>query len=161
MKADIKAKLEKRAEDEANMSVDTSLNEQLLANMEGEVPEVMYENRITDMVRDWEYRNRYQGITVKDYLKFANITMEQFRENFKDAATKQINLRLVLEKIAATESITATEEEIEKQYNELAEEHKMDVEKVKSIISAESLAEDIKVEKAFNLVRDNADITVE
>ena len=161
MKADIKAKLEKRAEDEANMSVDTSLNEQLLANMEGEVPEVMYENRITDMVRDWEYRNRYQGITVKDYLKFANITMEQFRENFKDAATKQINLRLVLEKIAATESITATEEEIEKQYNELAEEHKMDVEKVKGIISAENLAEDIKVEKAFNLVRDNADITVE
>ena len=161
MKADIKAKLEKRAEDEANMSVDTSLNEQLLANMEGEVPEVMYENRITDMVRDWEYRNRYQGITVKDYLKFANITMEQFRENFKDAATKQINLRLVLEKIAATENITASEEEIEKQYNELAEEHKMDVEKVKGIISAENLAEDIKVEKAFNLVRDNADITVE
>lgn len=161
MKADIKAKLEKRAEEEANMSVDTSLNEQLLANMEGEVPEVMYENRITDMVRDWEYRNRYQGITVKDYLKFANITMEQFRENFKDAATKQINLRLVLEKIAATENITASEEEIEKQYNELAEEHKMDVEKVKSIISAENLAEDIKVEKAFNLVKDNADITVE
>ena len=161
LKADIKAKLEKTAADEADNRVNIELNDKLLANMEGEVPEAMYENRVTDMVRDWEYRNRYQGITVKDYLKFANITMEQFRENFKEAATKQVNLRLVLEKIAETEAITATEEEIEKHYTELAEEHKMDVEKVKAIIPVDSLSEDIKVEKAFDLVKESADITVE
>ena len=160
LKKDIRTKLEERAANESDMQVETDINNQLIANMNGEVPEVMYENRITEMVRDWEYRNRYQGITVKDYLNYTGTTMEQFRENFKEAATKQINLRLVLEKIAAEEAIEATEEEIEKQYNELAEEHKMEVEKVKAVISAENLAEDIKVEKAFKLVKESADITV-
>ncbi len=121
-------------------------------------PEVMYENRITEMVRDWEFRNRYQGITVKDYLKYTGATMDQFRDNFREAATKQIKLRLALEKIAQYENIEAAEEEIDKHYADLAEEHKMEVEKVKNIISAEALSEDIKVEKAFKLVKDNAEI---
>ena len=85
-------------------------------------------------------------------------SMEQFRDNFREAATKQIKLRLALEKIAQYENIEAAEEEIAKHYADLAEEHKMEVEKVKNIISVEALSEDIKVEKAFNFVKDNAEI---
>ena len=84
--------------------------------------------------------------------------MEQFRDNFREPAEKQIKLRLALEKIAQLENITATDEELEKHYSDLAEEHKMDLEKVKQIISAENLADDIKVEKAFELVKGNAEI---
>lgn len=158
LKSDIKSKLEKDAEQEADNQVETDLNNALIDKLEGEIPDAMYENRINEMVRDWEYRNRYQGVTVKDFLDYTGQTMEQFRDNFREGATKQIKLRLALEKIAQTENITVNDEELEKHYNDLAEEHKMEVEKVKQIISAENLADDIKVEKAFELVRESAEI---
>ncbi|MBD5116218.1 MAG: trigger factor [Ruminococcaceae bacterium] len=158
LKNDIRGKLTEQAEKAADQEVETAINDALIGKLEGEIPEVMYENRINEMVRDWEYRNRYQGITVKDYLKFTGSTMEQFRENFREAATKQIQLRLALEKIAKLENIEAAEEDLEKHYNDLAEEHKMEVEKVKNIISADALSEDVRVEKAFNFVKDNAEI---
>lgn len=158
LKNDIRGKLTEQAEKAADQEVETAINDALIGKLEGEIPEVMYENRINEMVRDWEYRNRYQGITVKDYLKFTGSNMEQFRENFREAATKQIQLRLALEKIAKLENIEAAEEDLEKHYNDLAEEHKMEVEKVKNIISADALSEDVRVEKAFNFVKDNAEI---
>lgn len=158
LKNDIRSKLKEQAEQRADNQVETDLNNTLIDKLEGDIPEVMYENRITDLIRDWEYRNRYQGITVKDFLQYTGQTMEQFREQFRDPATKQIKLRLALEKIAQLEGIEATEEELDKHYNDLAEEHKMEVEKVKTIISAESLGEDIKAEKAFAFVKENAEI---
>lgn len=158
LKADIKSKLEKDAEENADNQVETDLNNTLIDKLEGEIPDAMYENRINELVRDWEYRNRYQGVTVKDFLNFSGQTMEQFRDNFREPAEKQIKLRLALEKIAQLENITATDEELEKHYSDLAEEHKMDLEKVKQIISAENLADDIKVEKAFELVKESAEI---
>ena len=155
LKADQKKKLEEQAQHEADMKFETDINNTLIEKVEGEIPEVMYENSINDMIRDWEYNNRYQGITVKDYLKYTGSTIEQFRENFRDSAVKRVKLRLALEKIAALENIEATEEELEKHYTDLAEEHKMDVEQVKKLISEEALSEDIKVEKAFNIVKDS------
>lgn len=158
LKSDIKGKLTEQAEKAADQEVETAINDALIGKLEAEIPEVMYENRINEMVRDWEYRNRYQGITVKDYLQYTGATMEQFRDNFREAATKQIQLRLALEQIAKLENIEAAEEDLEKHYNDLAEEHKMEVEKVKNIISADALSEDVRVEKAFNFVKDNAEI---
>ena len=158
LKADIKKKLEEQAEKEADNKLDTDLNNALIEKLEGEIPEVMYENRINEMMRDWEYSNRFQGINIQDYLKYTGQTIEQFRENFREPATKQIKLRLTLEKIAALENIEATSEEIEKHYADLAEEHKMELDKVKTIVSEKNLAEDIRVEKAFNFVKDNAKI---
>lgn len=158
LKEDIKKNLQERAEKQADMQVETDINNALIEKLEGEIPQVMFENRISEMVRDWEYRNRYQGITVDAYLKYTGATMEQFRDNFREAAEKQIKLRLALEKIASLENIQSTEEELEKHYADLAEEHKMDIDKVKKIIPAKSLSEDIVVEKAFDLVKNSAEI---
>lgn len=158
LKTDIRSKLAKQAEEQADMQVETDLNNALIEKLEGEIPDAMYENRISEMVRDWEYRNRFQGITVKDYLNYTGQTMEQFRENFREPATKQIKLRLALEKIAELEGIEATQEELEKHYEDLAQEHKMEIDKVKTIISSENLSDDIKVEKAFDLVKNSAEI---
>lgn len=157
-KADIKKKLQEQAENDADAKVESDLNQAVIDKLEGEIPDVMYENRITEMVRDWEFRNRYQGVTVQDFLKYTGQTMEQFRDNFRDAAHKQIRLRLALEKIAQLENIEASAEDIETEYNRLAEEHKMEIEKVKKIIDEKSLADDIKVEKAFKVVKDSAEI---
>ena len=119
----------------------------------------MFENRIADMLREWEYRNRYAGITLADYLKYTGLTIDQFKENFRAPAEIQVKLRLALEKIAELEKIEIDDAALEEQYKNLADEHKMDVEKVKGIIPAESLKADLAAEKAFELVKENADIT--
>lgn len=157
-KADIRKKLQEQAEGYADAKVENDLNEAIIAKLEGEIPDVMYEHRIDEMVRDWEFRNRYQGVTVQDFLKYTGQTMEQFRGNFRDPAEKQIKLRLALEKIAELENIQVSDEDIEEEYKRLADEHKMEVEKVKKIIDQKSISEDIKVEKAFKVVKDSAEI---
>ena len=133
--------------------------EKLAEILEAEVPEAMYEHRIADMIREWEYRNRYAGINLDTYLKYTGLTIDQFKESFKKPAEVQVKLRLALEKIAELENIEATEEELEQHYKELSEEHKMDIEKVKSVVPADSLKVDLKIQKAFDFVRANAEIT--
>ena len=158
-KADIKAKLEETVKKQADSALDNTISEKLAEILVAEVPEAMFENRIADMLREWEYRNRYAGITLADYLKYTGLTIDQFKENFRAPAEIQVKLRLALEKIAELEKIEIDDAALEEQYKNLADEHKMDVEKVKTIIPAESLKADLAAEKAFELVKTNADIT--
>ncbi len=155
LKADIKAKLEKSAAEQSDLDADNALVDALVAKMEAEVPEVMYERRINDIAREWSMRNR---IKVEDYLKYTGITMDQFRASFKDIAKKQVDLRLCLEQIAAAENIEVTAEDIEKEYAELAEQYKMTAENVKAALAEDAIKGDIKIEKALDLVRENAKI---
>ena len=157
-KADLKKKLQERANNRADGELDNTISEKLAELVEGEIPDAMTENRINDMLREWEYRNRYAGVTIKDYLQYTGLTMEKFRETFREPAATQVKLRLGLEKIAELENFTISDEELEKQYEELAEQHKQTVERVKELIPTESLSLDIKVEKAFKFVKENADI---
>ncbi len=159
-KADIKEKLTKTANDQADSALDDAAAEKLSELMEAEVPAAMYEHRMADMLREWEYRNRYAGITLQDYLKYTGLTAEQFKENFRKPAEIQVKLRLALEKIAEIENIEVTPEELEQHYKELSEQHKMDVEKIKEIVSEEGLIKDLQAQKAFDFVKDNAEITV-
>ncbi len=161
LKADLRKKLEENAENEAKGNLDNELTEKVIELLKAEIPDAMINNRVDDLVRDWEYRNRYQGITVKDYLKYTGTTLEQFKENFKEPAEKQVKLRLALEKIAELENITVSDEDIENEYKEMAENYKMELDKVKSVIAKENLEKDLAVEKAFDLVRDSADVTEE
>ena len=158
-KGDLKKNLQERADKRTDGELDNTISEELAKLVEGEIPDAMTENRVNDMLREWEYRNRYAGVTIKDYLKYTGLTMDQFRATFKEPAATQVKLRLALEKIAELENIEVSEDELEKQYQELADEHKQDIAKVKELISTESLTQDIKVEKAFKFVKENAEIT--
>ncbi len=155
LKADVKAKLEKSAADASDLEADNALVDALVAKMEAEVPEIMYERRINDIAREWSMRNR---IKVEDYLKYTGISMEQFRDSFKDIAKKQVDLRLCLEHIAAEQKVEVTAEDIEKEYAELAEQYKMTVENVKATLPEDAITGDIKIEKALDYVRSNAKI---
>lgn len=155
LKADLKTKLEKAAADKADQDLDSALVDAIVAKMEGEVPEVMYDRRINDIAREWSSANR---IRIEDYLKYTGLTMDQFRASFKEVAKKQVDLRLCLEQIAVNENVEITAEDIEKGYADLAEQYKMDVDKVKAALDETTLKGDLKIEKALDLVRDNAKI---
>ena len=154
-KADIRSKLEKAAEDEAATNLDNALVDAVIAKMSAEVPQVMYQRRIDDIVREWSTRNR---IRVEDYLKYTGTTMDQFRANFTEVAKRQVDLRLALEKIAELENVTVSDEDVEKEYADMAEQYKMDADKVKAAVPADAIRNDLKIEKALDLVRDAAKI---
>lgn len=154
-KADIKSKLEKAAADEASTNLDNALVDAVIGKMKAEVPQVMYQRRIDEIVREWSARNR---ISVEDYLKYTGVTMDQFRANFTEVAKRQVDLRLALEKIAELENITVSDEDVEKDYADMAEQYKMEADKIKAAVPADAIKNDLKIEKALDLVRDSAKI---
>ena len=154
-KADIKSKLEKAAADEASTNLDNALVDAVIGKMKAEVPQVMYQHRIDEIVREWSARNR---ISVEDYLKYTGVTMDQFRANFTEVAKRQVDLRLALEKIAELENITVSDEDVEKEYADMAEQYKMEADKIKAAVPADAIKNDLKIEKALDLVRDSAKI---
>ena len=154
-KADIKSKLEKAAADEASTNLDNALVDAVIGKMKAEVPQVMYQRRIDEIVREWSARNR---ISVEDYLKYTGVTMDQFKANFTEVAKRQVDLRLALEKIAELENITVSDEDVEKEYADMAEQYKMEADKIKAAVPADAIKNDLKIEKALDLVRDSAKI---
>lgn len=158
-KADLKKHLEERKQEQVKDDVDNQLIDKLVELVEGEIPPAMYMNKANDDLRDFGYRLQSQGLDLQTYLKYTGQDVQTMRANFLPQAERQVKLRLALEKIAALENLVARDEEIEDEYKKLAENYKMDVEKVKNLVASEDLAKDIAVEKAIDFVRDHANVT--
>ncbi len=155
LKAEIREKLEKQFTEEAEDAADSALMDKMLENMKAEIPQAMYEHRVDEIAREWAARTR---ININDYLKYTGMTAAQFRANFMESAKRQVQLRLALEKIADLENIEITADDISKEYSDLAEEYKVDLENVKNAIPEKTLVTDLKIEKALDLVKNSAKI---
>ncbi|MBQ1546093.1 MAG: trigger factor [Clostridia bacterium] len=130
--------------------------EALAEKVEGEIPHAMVDNRVTDMVREFDMRLRQQGLNLESYIKYTGMSEEILRDQYEQDAAKQVNVRLALEKIAQLENIVPTEEDIEAEYKKLADMYKMDVEKVKRIVIEDDIKKDVAASKAMDLVKENA-----
>ena len=159
LKASIRAGMEEQAEKQAELDVENALVDQVLDGMQGDIPQVMFDNRLDEMVNDYRYRLEQQGLKLEMYLQYLGQTLEQFREGFKEQAEKQVKIRLALEAIAAKEKIEATAEEFEAEVARIAEMYKMEVEKVKSLVNEAEVKKDLAVNKVIDFIKENAKIT--
>lgn len=155
-KEELKETVAKRLQDEAEKDVDDQISNKLIELVEGEIPEAMYENQANDMVRDFEMRLRSQGMDMNTYMQYMGMDVNALKGMYREDAEKRVKLRLALETIARKENIEATEADLDEEYATLAETYKMDVDKVKAAVPADSLSEDIKVRKALELVKNSA-----
>ena len=155
-KADVKAKIEKRYETAAENAVDDKLVEALIEKLEADIPEVMYEIETENFVRDYDTRLRSQGLDLKTYFKYTGMDLDSLREQMKPQAERQVKARLALEKVAALENIEATEEDINEEYEKIASAYGVELQQVKDGIDAAAIAEDMKVRKALELIREKA-----
>ncbi|MBQ0097387.1 MAG: trigger factor [Oscillospiraceae bacterium] len=155
-KEEIKETIAKRLEDEAERAIDDKLVEVLLENMKGEIPEAMFDNEVNTMLREFDMRLRSQGMDMTTYLKYTGMEPEAVKQMYKPEAERRVKMRLILEKIVKLENIKPTEEDIDAEYAKLADMYQMDKDKVKEIIPAENLTEDLAVEQAMKFVKDNA-----
>lgn len=155
-KESLKNQLTEQFEKKAKDDVENQMIDKLIELVEAEVPEAMYNNKIKEMAREFEYRLKSQGLDINSYMKYTGMDSQKFKESFKPQAERQVKLRLALEKIADLENLEATEEDLENEYKKIAEQYNMEVEKIKNIIPKSELTKDIVVEKAIDLVRDNS-----
>ena len=155
-KEELKETVAKRLKDEAEKDVDDKISEKLMELLEGEIPEAMYENQTNDMVRDFEMRLRSQGMDMQTYMQYMGMDVNALKGMYRDEAEKRVKLRLALETIAKKENIEVTEADLDEEYSKMAEAYKMDIDKVKEAVPAESLTEDVKVQKALDLVKNSA-----
>lgn len=158
-RADIRAKLTEAKERESKDDVENQLIDKLAENLKAEIPPAMFENRIDEDVREFGYRLQSQGLNLETYMKYTGQDEQAIRGQFRGQAERQVKVRLALEKIVELEKIHPSEEDIENEYKKLAENYKMDADKVKNLIPEKDLVKDIAVEKAVDFVRDNAVVT--
>lgn len=158
-KADIRAKLEDKNAKDADNAVEEQLLEALIGKLEADIPEAMFEAETENFVRDYDNRLRMQGLDLATYFKYTGMNLDTMREQMRPQAEKQVKTRLALEKIAALENITVSDEEIEAEYTRIAEAYNMETEKVKEVVEADGIAADLKVKKAADLVKEKAIVT--
>ena len=153
-KADIKAKLEEKNTKMADNAVEEQLLEALIGKLEAEIPEAMYETETENFVRDYDNRLRMQGLDLATYFKYTGMNLDMMRQQMRPQAEKQVKTRLALEKIAVLENLTVSDEEVEAEYARIAEAYGMEIAKVKETVDADSIAADMKVKKAVDLVKE-------
>lgn len=161
LKASIRKEMEERQDKEHELEVENELVDQVVASMEGDIPDCMIETRIDEMVRDFEYRLQQQGLRLQDYLKYLGGDTANFRQSFKEQAEKQVKIRLALEKVAELENIAASDEDFENEVKRIAEAYSMEADKVRSIVPEDEVKKDLAVNKAIDFIKSNAKVTVE
>ena len=158
-KADIKSKMVKRNEAQAESEVENALAEALMEKLVAEIPEVMFETETENYVRDYDNRLRQSGLDLNTYMKYTGLTLDALRAQMRPQAERQVKVRLALEKIASLEALTVTEEETNAEFQRISDAYNVPVDQVKTMIAAEDLNADILVGKALALVKENAKLT--
>ena len=155
-KTQVKERLEKQNKERAEREYENLLVKKITETAEVIIPDALVENQIDNMVRDMEYRLSYQGLKLEDYLKYLGKTMKDFRKEYEAQATEMVKSQLVIEKIITDEKIEATEEEVEKRFEEMAKNQNKPLPDVKKHMNARQLdyiKDDIIIKKLFEMLK--------
>ena len=159
---DLKKEITERLKAERQEAADTAFEEKVLdvvlEGMKADIPEAMIDAQVDTIVQDFGYRLQMQGMGLEQYLKMTGTEIGAFRAMFKDQAERQVKTRLALQKVVELEGITVSDTELDEEYAKMAEQYKMDVEKIKSLVSKEALEGDLKISNALEFIKKNAKV---
>lgn len=158
-KEDLKKKLAERKEKEALRAKEDAAVDKVIENAQMDIPEAMIRTQVSQMADDFSRRMQAQGLSMEQYFQFTGLTMDKMMEDMKPQALKRIQTRLVLEKIAETENIQPSEEEVDAEIAKMAEAYKMEADKLKEVLGEnqlEQMKKDMAVQKAITLVAEAA-----
>ena len=160
LKKKIKAELSEKKKEDVERDFESAVLEKVVELVEGEIPEVMYDNKLEDDVKDYENRLAQQGIPLDTYLQYMGMDRDKFKASMRDNAVKQVKLQLAVEKIAELEKIEASDEEAEAKLKEMADAYQLNVEQVKQWVNIEDVKKDVVGKKAVDFLVANAKAVV-
>jgi trigger factor len=159
LKKDTKEKLEKSAASKAEYETKNAVLEQVYNANEVDIPEVMVEDQIDEMMQEFDQQLRYQGLDLQKYFEYLQKDAKDFRGELRADAYKKVKTRLLVEAVATAEKLDATDEEVEVELQAMADQYKMEIDKLKAAMKAENyilVAKDIKMRKAVDFMFENA-----
>lgn len=159
LKTDLGAKLTDRRKAAADRAFEDEVMGQLSEALTVELPDAMVDYRAEQVLEDYAERFKHQGIEFGQYLKMTGQSVDDIKLQAKAAATAQIRSELALDAIAVTEEMKISAEEIDAEYEKLAEQYEMTVEDVKNVAAVEDVTLTLTRRKAMQLVKDEAVIT--
>lgn len=158
-KESVKKNLTEKKENEAKRAKEDAVVDKIIENAQMELPEAMINTQARQMLDDFARRMQSQGLSMDQYFQFTGMTADKMLEDMKPQATKRIQTRLVLEKIAEVENIQPSDEEVNEEISKMAEMYKMEADKLKEMIGEHELAQmkkDMAVQKAVTMVAEAA-----
>ena len=159
LKASIKEKKQSENENRAKHETEDLAIEAVSKETKIDIPSGMIENEVDAMIRDMEQQLAYQGIKLEQYLQIMNKTRKDIEDNYKEQAEKNVKSRLILEEIIKAEKLEASKEEVDAKIKEMATSYgKKEEELSKNEALKEYIANNIKTEKAIELIVKNAKI---
>ena len=161
LKADAKAKLQKTKDEYADRELENKLVKMAAENATVEIPEAMIDSQVENMVYDFEYQLKYQGLDLENYLKFTNMSIEGLKEQMRPDAKSRVLNSLVIEAISKSENIESTEEDLEQELAKMAESYKMEVDKLKSTLrpsDMDYIKDTVVARKTVEFIKGNANL---
>ena len=158
-KADVRKKIEERKAASAKAKKEDAVIEKIIEGAKMEIPDAMVKTQAEQGVDEFAQRLQMQGMSIEQYLQYMGGSIDAMVEQYKPQALKRIQSRLVLEAVAAAENLEVSDEELEAEYSRMAEQYKMEVEKLKELFSdadKKNIREDLAIQKAVDLVTEAA-----
>jgi trigger factor len=164
-KQDIEKNLQERKESEKVAYIENTVVEKAAEAATVEVPEVMVNSEVDQMLRDFANRLRMQGMSLEMYFQFSGQDESALREQMKSDAQKRVLQTLVLDAIASAEQLTSSDEELNEELEKLAKQYNREVDELRAIFEGndniESLKKDIVTRKAVKLLVDSSKTVAE
>ena len=157
-KKDLADKLTQRREAQAKRAFEAAVMEQVMDNMEVEIPDAMVAYETDQMVEDMARRVQAQGIPFDQYLAMTGMTMDIVRTQAAAAAMERVRRDLALGAVVAAENIEISDEDLEAEYKRLADEYHMELEQVKAAAPAEDVKKGLALQKAEQVIYDSAKV---
>ena len=154
-KADVKKNLEEKKDNAAMSAKEEAVVDTVIENATMEIPEAMIETQMRQMADDFARRIQQQGLSLEQYFQFTGMDAKKFLDSIRPQALKRIQSRLVLEAIVKAENIEVSEEELNKELEGMAAAYKMELDKLKELMSdkdKETMSMDIAVQKAVDVI---------
>lgn len=158
-KEDLKKKLTENKEEALKREREEAVIGKIIENAQMDIPEQMVDAQTRQMTQEFAQRLSSQGLSIDQYMQFTGLTPQKMIEELKPQALKRIQSRLVLEAVVAAENIETTEEELDKEIENMASMYQMEVDKLKEVIGEEEKKQiglDLAVQKAVEMVTEAA-----
>ena len=152
---DVKQKLTDAKAKSAAAANENAVIGKVVENAQIELPEPMIETQVEQLIDDYARRMQSQGLQLDQYMEYTGMTMDKLKEQFHPQAERNLKTRLTLEAVVAAENIQVSEEAIEDEIKRMADQYKIDVEKMREFLSDDdkkNISMDLKIQEAVDFL---------
>lgn len=156
LKADIRAKALEQAQKQADSAFEQNAVEKAAENTTVDMPKALVEAELDTQMERFAYQLQMSGYSMEQYAKMMGGDVNTMRNAFRPAAEKQAKISVTLEKIVEVEGLSVSDEEIEAEFQSLADQYQLELAKVKKMVPMNEITGSLTTRKAVKLIVDNA-----